>query len=45
VTTIPAARLVRDGDARRKKGTTISHADFVRSPEGSGVATDGLSGG
>jgi len=45
VRTIPAPRLVRDGDARRKNGTTISHADFVRSPEGSDDATAGLSGG
>jgi hypothetical protein len=38
-------RLARDGDARRKNGTTMSHADFVRSPEGSDVAKAGLSGG
>jgi hypothetical protein len=38
-------RLVRVGDASRKNGTTISHADFVRSPEGRYLATAGLSGG
>jgi hypothetical protein len=45
VATIPAVRLAREGAARRKNGTAISHADFLRSPEGSDFVTAGLSGG